>query len=203
MLGTCAVAGPAAGATAPSCCGSASSPPSWRSASSGAARAAVLQAVSRSRTRRTRSSPACRCCKDRGQAQVFKRGRRCRRCPRCGPRCWIACARAACCVSAISRTACHTRSSTRAGDLVGFDVEMAHQLARDLGVGLELVPDRTLHDRPRGCRDVRPRDVGRGRRRGSRDERALHDVVPRRDHGLHRPGSPAIEILDNGTRSVR
>jgi ABC-type amino acid transport substrate-binding protein len=26
------------------------------------------------------------------------------------------------------------------GDLVGFDVEMAHQLARDLGVGLELVP---------------------------------------------------------------
>ena len=27
-----------------------------------------------------------------------------------------------------------------AGDLVGFDVEMAHQLARDLGVGLELVP---------------------------------------------------------------
>ena len=28
----------------------------------------------------------------------------------------------------------------RAGDLVGFDVEMAHQLARDLDVGLELVP---------------------------------------------------------------
>jgi Na+/H+-dicarboxylate symporter/ABC-type amino acid transport substrate-binding protein len=26
------------------------------------------------------------------------------------------------------------------GELVGFDVEMAHQLARDLGVGLELVP---------------------------------------------------------------
>jgi Na+/H+-dicarboxylate symporter/ABC-type amino acid transport substrate-binding protein len=26
------------------------------------------------------------------------------------------------------------------GDLVGFDVEMAHQLARDLGVGLEFVP---------------------------------------------------------------
>ena len=26
------------------------------------------------------------------------------------------------------------------GDLVGFDIEMAHQLARDIGVGLELVP---------------------------------------------------------------
>jgi len=34
-----------------------------------------------------------------------------------------------------------------AGDLVGFDVEMAQQLARDLGVGLELVPaDRRLFD---------------------------------------------------------
>jgi len=30
--------------------------------------------------------------------------------------------------------------TNRAGDLVGFDVDMAQQLARDLGVGLELVP---------------------------------------------------------------
>ena len=53
--------------------------------------------------------------------------------------------RAASCASGTSRTACRTRSSTARGELVGFDVEMALQLARDLGVRAELVPvDRTV-----------------------------------------------------------
>ena len=44
-----------------------------------------------------------------------------------------------------------------AGDLVGFDVEMAHTLARELGVGLELVPtadDRMADDLASGAIDV-------------------------------------------------
>ena len=84
------------------------------------------------------------------------------------------------------------------GRLVGFDVEMAHELARDLAVKLELVPvERSTIDHVDAA-TVRPRDVGPGGDRGSGAERAALDGVPRRDPGLHRPGSPAIEILAMG-----
>ncbi len=48
--------------------------------------------------------------------------------------------RARCCASATCPTRCRSRSSTSSGDLVGFDVELAHRLAREMGVGLAFVP---------------------------------------------------------------
>ena len=66
--------------------------------------------------------------------------------------CSIACARGGCSASATSTTACPTSFTNEPGELVGFDVEMALQLARDLGVGLELVPV----DRQAARRRARP-----------------------------------------------
>ena len=48
--------------------------------------------------------------------------------------------RARCCASATCPTRCPSRSSIRRGDLVGFDVELAHRLAREMGVTLAFVP---------------------------------------------------------------
>ena len=48
-------------------------------------------------------------------------------------------------------TRCHSLSSIRAGDLVGFDIELAHRLAREMGVGLAFVPvDRGSGEATRG-----------------------------------------------------
>ena len=48
--------------------------------------------------------------------------------------------RARCCASATCPTRCRSPSSIRRGDLVGFDVELAHRLAREMGVTLAFVP---------------------------------------------------------------
>ena len=50
------------------------------------------------------------------------------------------CASAACCASATCPTRPPSRSSTRKGDLVGLDIELAHRLATELHVRLEFVP---------------------------------------------------------------
>ena len=90
------------------------------------------------------------------------------------------------------------------GALVGLDVEMAHQLARDSGVALELVPvDRaSLVDGPVVV-DVRPGDVGRGADGRSRHARAALGVVPGRDDGVHgaRPGPRGVLALGRRART--
>ena len=53
--------------------------------------------------------------------------------------------RARCCASATCPTRCPSRSSIRRGDLVGFDVELAHRLAREMGVTPRLRAGRSRH----------------------------------------------------------
>ena len=68
-------------------------------------------------------------------ARTLVSGARPRTCRRSRPS-----TRARCCASGTCRTRCRSRSSISAGDLVGFDVELAHRLAREMGVTLAFVP---------------------------------------------------------------
>ena len=87
----------------------------------------------------------------------------------------------------------------QAGDLVGFDVELAHRLAREMGVTLAFVPvDR---DRLRGAARgglLRPRDVGRGRDDGPGERRALLGFVSGRNPRVRRTGRPARALRELG-----
>ena len=66
------------------------------------------------------------------------------------------------------------------GELVGFDVEMAAQLARDLGVRAELVPiNRAVIETGLDPAICDPRHVRRGRDRRALDARAVFDVLSR------------------------
>ncbi len=111
--------------------------------------------------------------------------------------------RARCCGSATCPTRCRSRSSTSDGDLVGFDVELAHRLAREMDVTLAFVPvDRDHMAAQLADGLLRPRDVGRGDHHGPRARGAVLGVVSGRDRGVRRAGRPARTVCELGRASA-
>ncbi len=90
------------------------------------------------------------------------------------------------------------------GELVGFDVEMALQLARDLGVDAEFVPvGRTMLDEgldPALC-DIVMSGVAITADRASSVQ--FSDVVSRRDGRVHRARPPRRRVLRMVAASAR
>ncbi len=90
----------------------------------------------------------------------------------------------------------------KGGDLVGFDIELAHTLARDLGVGLTLVPDRPRADGLATCRGLlRPRHVRGGRHHGQGAGGPALGFVPRRNPRVRGARPPAGAVRHVGRHS--
>ena len=114
----------------------------------------VLFAKATQDTRRTKSWRRCNCYSNRSRRRWHASSRR-------RPKSYPADLRsttsthARSCASATCLPRCRSPSSTRRGDLVGYDIELAHRLAREMGVTLAFVPaDRAempTHARRRYC----------------------------------------------------
>ena len=90
----------------------------------------------------------------------------------------------------------------QSGDLVGFDVELAHRLAREMGVSLAFVPvdrERLVAQLARGV--LRPRDVGRGGDDEPGEGGALLGLVSGRNPRVRRSGRPARSVRELGRHS--
>ena len=85
------------------------------------------------------------------------------------------------------------------GDLVGFDIELAHRLARELGVSLAFAPaDRTKLPGLLADGYLRPRDVGAARHDATGGRDAVLRIVSRRDARVDGAGPSARPVFQLG-----